>query len=373
MSDRETWLSVAPPLPLTAHLKRPRRDLPFPLQEENHRVFARARHGLYRGLQGLGLSAGDEVLVPAYHHGSEIETLHRAGFGWRFYDCDDRLAPREHDLDTLVGPNTRALYLIHYFGLPQDARRWRAWCDERNLLLLEDAAQSWLATQDGKPVGAYGELAIYCLHKSFGLPDGGALVSRSAAAAPGTSRGLGAQRVLARHGEWLAQRTVLARRLREAERFAHREPELPERAFALGDPDSAPLAMTSFLLPRISDPAAAERRRGNFERLLERLGEHVPPAFRSTPPGSAPYVFLVCTPDKDEVLEGLAAKRILGGRLWETPHPSLEVGAFPTAAALRSALVGLPVHQELRPRDLDRIASVYLRLARVSRSIGRSR
>src|SRR6185312_3804894 len=118
-------------------------------------------------------------------------------------------------------------------------------CDERNLLLLEDAAQSWLAVHDRGPVGSYGDLAIYCLHKSFGLPDGGALVSRVAAASPRTGRGPGMQRVLARHREWLAQRMALGR-LREAERFSHREPEVPERAFALGDPDSAPLALTTF-------------------------------------------------------------------------------------------------------------------------------
>jgi dTDP-4-amino-4,6-dideoxygalactose transaminase len=31
---------------------------------------------------------------------------------------------------------------------------------------------------------------------------------------------------------------------------------------------------------------------------------------------------------------------------------------FPRASALRATLVGLPVHQELRLRDLDRIAAV---------------
>jgi dTDP-4-amino-4,6-dideoxygalactose transaminase len=372
VSEHVGWLSVAPPLPPTVYFRRPRSQLPFPLQEEGHRVFARARHGLYRGLKALGLGAGDEVLAPAYHHGSEIETLGQAGLRWRFYECDERLAPRRRELEALVGPNTRALYLIHYFGLPQDGPYWRSWCDERNLLLLEDAAQSWLAVHDSRPVGSYGDLAIYCLHKSFGLPDGGALVSRAAAPAPATGRGLGIQRVLARHAEWLAQRLTHPQ-VREAERLGHRNPEDPDRAFALGDPDSAPLGMTTFLLPRVGDASAAEQRRHNFERLLRRLEEHVPPALRSVPPGSAPYVFLVSTSGKGEVLDGLASERILGGRLWETPHPSLDIGAFPAAAHARSTLVGLPVHQELGASDLERIASAYLRVARASRSIGRSR
>ncbi len=371
MGDDVGWLSVAPPLPPAVYFRRPRSQLPFPLREDIHYVYARARHGLYRGVQALGLGGGDEVLMPAYHHGSEVETLNRAGLSCRFYDCDERLAPRQRELDALTGPNTRALYLIHYFGLPQDAPYWRSWCDERNVLLLEDAAQSWLAVHDSGPVGSYGDLAIYCLHKSFGLPDGGALVSRAAAVSPHTGRGLGVSRVLARHREWLAQRPALGRRFRvdrEGERFSHRDPEIPERAFALGDPDSAPLGLTSFLLPRITDPSAPARRRRNYEALLERLAEHVPPGFRRAPPGSAPYVFLVTTARKRDVLDRLAAERILGGRLWETPHPSLDIRAFPTAVSMRSTLVGLPVHQELRDADIDRIASVYLRVASETRA-----
>src|SRR4051794_34875035 len=108
------WIAVAPPLPPGAYFRRRRRSLPFPLEEEAHRVFARARHGLFHGLRALGLGSGDEVLAPAYHHGSEIETLRRAGLRCRFYDCDEQLAPRTQDLEALLRPATRALYLTHY-------------------------------------------------------------------------------------------------------------------------------------------------------------------------------------------------------------------------------------------------------------------
>jgi selenocysteine lyase/cysteine desulfurase len=356
------WIAVAPPLPPYAFFKRPRRQLPFPLEEETHRIFARARHGLFRGLQALALGAHDEVLAPAYHHGSEIETLRQAGLHCRFYDCNDELAPSEQELTALVTTRTRALYLIHYLGFPQDSARWRRWCDRYGLMLLEDAAQSWLATHhESRAVGSYGDLAIYCLHKSFGLPDGGALVVRGDAAPPLTRRGLGAHRLLVKHAEWLAQRHPLAGRMREHERFAHLEPELPERAFALGLADSAPLAATTFLIPRVSDATAAERRRANSEQLLALLGDHVRGPFRTIPSGSSPYVFPVSTSGKADILEHLASNRIVGGRLWETPHPDLDAGAFPKAAELRSTLVGLPVHQELTPADVRRVASVYLR------------
>ena len=43
--------------------------------------------------------------------------------------------------------------------------------------------------------------------------------------------------------------------------------------------------------------------------------------------------------------------------LWSVPHPTLEVTEFPGAAILRTGMLLLPLHQELRPSDLDRIVS----------------
>jgi hypothetical protein len=354
-------LAIAPPLSPRAYLKRPRRSLPFPLTDPRCRLYARARHGLYHGVRALGLQPGDEALVPAYHHGSEIETLRQAGLDCRFYDCDDALQPDESMLEELCGPRTRVLHLIHYYGRPQDASRWRQWCDERGLALIEDAAQTWLALSGGAPVGSYGDLAIFCLHKSFGLPDGGALVARNPPPPPPPDRRRGVRQLKARHRDWLAQHSARLARARTTLSTAESRREVPARAFDVGDPDSPPAAMTSFLLPRIADPAAAARRRANHGQLLERLSESVPEALRSLPEGAAPYTFLVASPDKDALLNRLEAHGIVGGALWETPHPLLDVAAFPVAAQIRSTLVGLPVHQELSRRDVNRIADVFER------------
>jgi dTDP-4-amino-4,6-dideoxygalactose transaminase len=114
-----------PTLPPRASRAEPLRSLPFPLDDRRHRVFSQARHGLWQGVKALGMGAGDTVLVPAYHHGSEVEAFERAGIVCRFYDVDDRLSPNETKLESLLDASVRALYLIHYFGFPQDAGRWR--------------------------------------------------------------------------------------------------------------------------------------------------------------------------------------------------------------------------------------------------------
>jgi hypothetical protein len=68
-------------------------------------------------------------------------------------------------------------------------------------------------------------------------------------------------------------------------------------------------------------------------------------------------VLPVSVPDKPALLRVLRARGIRALDLWSVSHPSLEVARFPRAAELRRTLVGLPVHQELRRRDLERIAA----------------
>ena len=75
LDGRAGPLSAWPPLRPSAWLRPPTAHLPFPLEEPRAHRFALGRVALLHGVRALGLSEGDEVLVPAYHHGSEIQAL----------------------------------------------------------------------------------------------------------------------------------------------------------------------------------------------------------------------------------------------------------------------------------------------------------
>jgi CelD/BcsL family acetyltransferase involved in cellulose biosynthesis/dTDP-4-amino-4,6-dideoxygalactose transaminase len=343
-------VSAWPPLPPAAWVLPPRPDLPFPLGEPRCRLFARGRHALWHGLHALALPAGAAVLVPAYHHGSEIEVLVRLGLECRFYELTVRLEPDEAHLDALLDSRVRALHLIHYLGWPQDAARWRRWCDERRLALIEDAAMAWLAHGPDGPVGSHGDVAIFCLYKSFGLPDGAALIAHRPPDAPPEDGPPQLRGVAERHLAWLLQRAAVAplpRNPRIADYDAASD-------FALGDPDAPMGAATRRLLPRIADPAAAGRRRANARVLLEELREHAMAPFDHVPDGAAPFAFPVWAPDKRATLARLARRGVEALDVWSTPHPALPAERFPAAATRRASTVALPVHQELAPRDLER-------------------
>lgn len=343
--------------PPTRALAARRADhLPFPLELPGCRLFSRARHALWAGVRGLGFQPDDEVLVPAYHHGSEIEALLRTGLRCRFYDATPTLEPDPDVVEPLIGPRTRALLLVHYMGRPQDAARWRRWCDDRGLLLLEDAAQSWLAESDGTPVGSVGDLAIFCLYKTLPVPDGAAVICDPAPDAP-TRRVAGVKDWTRARVTDLAERWPAVRRL--ARRVVRRDDEPDDAEFALGDPDTAPTSLSTRLVPRLVDPTIAATRRANYARLAGELESYVRPPFDHLPDGASPMILplAVATDEKPRLRERLSAHRIESVDFWADPHPTLPVSEFPVSAELRSTLVGVPVHQGLTQHDLDRIAA----------------
>jgi dTDP-4-amino-4,6-dideoxygalactose transaminase len=347
-----TRLNAWPPLPPSVYVRRPG-PLPFPLQEPGCRLFALGRHALWHGVRALGLEPRDEILVPAYHHGSEVEALARAGLVCRFYAGNDELRPTESELATLVGPRTRGLLLIHYLGFPQELARWRRWCDERELFLIEDAAQAWLARDDGRPVGSVGDLAIFCLYKTYGFPDGAALVSRRPPARPTSAANLGVTATARRHVSWVLSRAPLTRRdlLRRAGSTLTNE-------FDLDEPGTSPSRATTFLIKRVVTTDAAATRRRNYETLLERLQGRVARPFDSLPDGAVPFLFPLDTSDKEALLETISTHGIRALDFWSFGHPSLDADRFPAVEERRRRTIGLPVHQELRPRDVERIAAV---------------
>lgn len=349
-------LTVWPPLPPAGALRPREEQLPFPLDRDECALFARGRGAIWAGVRALGLAGDDEVLVPAYHHGSEVEALVRAGLRPVFYEATATLEPDPDELESLLGNRTRALHLVHYLGFPQDAQRWARWCDERSLLLLEDAAQSWLAADDsGAPVGSAGALGVFCLYKTFGLADGAALVVRGAEASAEGDAGRGAAAAGKRAAAWLASRSSVV--AAATARLHGRTPYSPGEDFALGDPTLPPSLATAYLLPRVVRGDAAPARRANAERLLEELAELVPDPFATVPPGASPFSLPVEADDKAALLQRLRAAGIVGLDLWSQAHPALPVDRFPAAARRRARTVGLPLHQELLPQDLERIVT----------------
>ncbi len=357
---------VWPSLDPRRYLAPKAREVPFPLGDPSCTLFSLGRHALWNGVRSIDGLAGKSVLVPSLHHGSEVEALIQAGMRCVYYPLTPGLEPDLGALDDLVDGDVAALHLIHYLGFPQDVKRWRKWCDQRGIALIEDAAQAFMAESAGVPVGSMGDLAIFCLYKSFGLPDGAALVSSHGSVSVRSTGGLGFRKAALRHGAWLGQfsRSVsgLQRAVRR-KRMLTGDTQDDEKEFALGDPSTPPSTITSFLLHRTLDERATGRRRDNYRSLLAGLAHLVPRPFEQLPEGASPFAFPITAPRVDEWVTRLREKDVNCIRFWTFPHPTFPVDQYPVADSFRGSTVILPVHQELRPETIDRIVAEVLKLA----------
>ena len=357
-------LALWPTLPLDVYFRSETKWRPFPLDQENCRIYSRARHALWNTCKSLAFKAEDIVLVPAYHHGSEIEALIQAGLQIRYYDINETLEPDLKEIEKLLGPNVRAFYLIHYLGFPQNAKFWQKWCKEQGLLFFEDAAQSFLTEYDGQPVGSFGDVGLYCLYKMYGIPDGGAVISKNPSAKSTLPASSGIWRAFKWHINWLAGRREIIGLIhlwvKPLFSWWKQQKGSVSSELNLGNPFTPPSKLSMRLLPKLLDSETSRRRRENYSFLLKHLRDMVPGAFKTLPVGACPCALPIEVKDPKSFMEQLQQKGVLGLLFWSIPHQSLPVDDFPVSKCLRSKIVALPVHQELTHENLIQIVEAVL-------------
>ncbi len=96
-----------------------------------------------------------------------------------FADIDP--VTRNIDLDKLehaITPRTKAIIPVYLSGLPVDMDRLYAIAREHKLRVIEDAAQAFGSTWNGKRIGAIGDIVSFSFHANKNLTsiEGGALV-----------------------------------------------------------------------------------------------------------------------------------------------------------------------------------------------------
>ena len=342
---------------------------PFAAAQVHYYYFA--RNALWHSVKALGLTGG-EVLVPACHHGVEIEALVDAGARVTFYRVGSHWDVDLDDVEKKIGRDTRALYLTHYAGFPGPARAMRALADRHGLVLIEDCALSLLSADGPQPLGALGNVAVFCLYKSLPVPNGGALVvngDRSYVFPPPTgapvastaSHALGSllQNLELRAGTTGAAVRRLARRLgRGTVKAAHIERvAIGSEQFRRAHVGLGMSALTMRLALSQDFDAIVARRRRNYRYLVQELGDVAPPLVESLADGVCPLFYPLVVKDKTPVMQGLAARGIETVDLWRFFHPACNPSEFPEVARLRDTVLEVPCHQDVSDRAIAHVAA----------------
>lgn len=129
-------------------------------------------------LSAMGVGPGDEVLLPGYLWVSCVSAIIRCGAIPVLVDVDDTYCMDPHDCQQKISPRSKVIMLIHMSGAPGDIHAIQALAKQHQLLLLEDCAQANGAAFQGKPVGSFGDAAIFSLqlNKNITSGEGGLIV-----------------------------------------------------------------------------------------------------------------------------------------------------------------------------------------------------
>jgi len=135
------------------------------------------------GLRALEIGPGDEVITTPFSFIATAEAISNVGAKPVFADID----PRSFNLDpqaieAQITPRTKAILPVHLYGRPAPMSQIVAIAEARGLTVIEDCAQSFGASYDGKRVGTIGNVGAYSFFPSKNLGaygDGGLLVTNN--------------------------------------------------------------------------------------------------------------------------------------------------------------------------------------------------
>ena len=139
---------------------------------------------LHLSLLTLGIGAGDEVIVPAFAFVAVANTVLQAGAQPVFAEIDPltlNLDPAA--VERAINSRTRAIVVVHTFGVPAEMDTLRELARRHQLALIEDACEAIGAHFDGQKTGSFGDLAVlgFYPNKQMTTGEGGAVLARDPA------------------------------------------------------------------------------------------------------------------------------------------------------------------------------------------------
>lgn len=132
------------------------------------------------GLRALGIGPGDEVITTPFSFFATAEGISNIGATPVFVDIEEETFNIDPDkIEDAITPKTRAIMPVHLFGLPAAMDEIMGIAAARDLIVLEDCAQSFGATYAGKKTGSIGHAGAFSFFptKNLGAFGDGGLIT----------------------------------------------------------------------------------------------------------------------------------------------------------------------------------------------------
>ncbi|WP_145137853.1 DegT/DnrJ/EryC1/StrS aminotransferase family protein [Roseomonas gilardii] len=326
-------------------------------------AFAGCRHavGVSSGTDALqitmmaeGIGRGDAVFLPAFTYTATAEVPLVLGATPVFVDVDPQsfnidIADLKRRIATVKAEGRlrpRAVVGVDLFGLPADWPAIEAICAEEGMFALDDAAQAFGASLDGKRLGRWGGAAALSFYptKTLGCyGDGGAILTDSDEKAE-------LYRSLRTHGEGKQRYEVL-------------------RTGMNGRLDTIQAAILLCKMPLFEEELRSRARIAGW--YAERLGNRVQTQAQRPGAESAWGLYSITLPeaaDRPRVQEACKAAGVPTGIYYPLPlhhQPAYRdhhagAAALPVSEDLCTRILSLPMHPYLDESQADRVCHAIL-------------
>ena len=309
-----------------------------------------ARHGVAVGsgtaaiviaLKALGIGCGDEVITVSHTAVPTVSAILEAGAVPRFVDVEDEsLLMDPAQIEPAIGPQTRAVLVVHLYGRPARIPEILEIARRRNLHVIEDCAQAHGGRIAGRHVGTLGAVGCFSFYPTKNLGaygDGGLCVTDD----PQLADRLRRLRFYGFDGRRVAQ-----------------EPGINSRM------DEFQAAILRVKLRRLDECQAARRHLAErYRTLLRETDLHLPRA----EPGvdHAWHLFVVRSKRRAELIAALQEAGIEYGIHY--PHPAHLMPAFagcgggaaslPVTEQAAREVLSLPLYPELTLREVRSVCT----------------
>lgn len=139
-----------------------------------------ATSGLFAAVGAVGVSPGDEVIVPPWTMSATAMAPLVYGGIPVFADIEDETFGLDPEaVRSAITAKTRAIIAVNLFGHPARLEELRAIADEHGLYLIEDNAQAPLGATASGPAGTISHIGVFSLnfHKHIHTGEGGMCVT----------------------------------------------------------------------------------------------------------------------------------------------------------------------------------------------------
>jgi dTDP-4-amino-4,6-dideoxygalactose transaminase len=128
---------------------------------------------LLAAFHSIGLKPGDEVLVPSATFWASVVPMLWIGAVPVFCESEtERMGIDPVDVEKKITSKSRAIVVVHLWGLPSKMSEIFAIAKKHNLKIIEDASHAHGAYWRGKPCGSLGDVSVFSLQGDKLAPAG---------------------------------------------------------------------------------------------------------------------------------------------------------------------------------------------------------